>query len=118
MTAAEQMLFGIEKLSVPRSTIPAVTHVDLFGPDSDRARGDEFSLLCADQSLQITYWLSFAGQHELQSTRRAHREHAGRRVRCFMGSELDELFVEHCRLDKSHQNVALKLDYKNAFVPD
>jgi len=28
MTAAEQALWGIEKLNVPRSTIPAVTHVD------------------------------------------------------------------------------------------
>ena len=28
MTQAEQSLFGIEKLNVPRSEIPAVTHVD------------------------------------------------------------------------------------------
>ena len=28
MSAAEEQLFGIEKLNVPRSTIPAVTHVD------------------------------------------------------------------------------------------
>ena len=28
MTAAEQELFGIAKLNVPRSDIPAVTHVD------------------------------------------------------------------------------------------
>ena len=28
MTEEQQRLFGIEKLNVPRSTIPAVTHVD------------------------------------------------------------------------------------------
>lgn len=28
MSAGESRLFGIEKLNVPRSTIPAVTHVD------------------------------------------------------------------------------------------
>ena len=28
MTEAEQQLFGIDKLNVPRSDIPAVTHVD------------------------------------------------------------------------------------------
>ncbi len=28
MTAEQERLFGIEKLNVPRSTIPAVTHVD------------------------------------------------------------------------------------------
>ena len=39
MTAGQQKLFGIEKLNVPRSDIPAVTHVDLFGPRADRAPG-------------------------------------------------------------------------------
>ncbi len=28
MTAEQQQLFGIEKLNVPRSEIPAITHVD------------------------------------------------------------------------------------------
>src|ERR1700761_4382519 len=31
MTAEEQALFGIEKLNVPRSDIPAVTHIDYSG---------------------------------------------------------------------------------------
>jgi carbamoyltransferase len=35
-----------------------------------------------------------------------------------MGSEIDELLVENCRLRKEDQNPALKLDYKNAFEFD
>jgi carbamoyltransferase len=38
--------------------------------------------------------------------------------RCFMGSDMDELFVENCRMEKSQQNAALRVDYKDSFVPD
>ena len=38
--------------------------------------------------------------------------------RCFMGSDMDELFVEHCRLEKSQQDEARRSDHKNAFAPD
>jgi carbamoyltransferase len=31
MTAEEEKLFGIDKLNVPRSDIPAVTHIDYSG---------------------------------------------------------------------------------------
>jgi carbamoyltransferase len=38
--------------------------------------------------------------------------------RCFMGSEIDELYIEDCRLEKSQQDAALRRDHKNAFVAD
>ena len=37
MTDEQQRLFGIDKLNVPRSTIPAVTHVDYSARVADRA---------------------------------------------------------------------------------
>jgi carbamoyltransferase len=44
MTADEDTLFGVEKLNVVRSTIPAVTHVDYFGVRPDRTPGNESAL--------------------------------------------------------------------------
>ena len=38
--------------------------------------------------------------------------------RCFMGSEIETLFVGNCVLQKERQNPALKLDYKHAFELD
>jgi carbamoyltransferase len=38
--------------------------------------------------------------------------------RCFMGSDIETLFVGNCVLHKEQQNPALKLDYKHAFELD
>ena len=38
--------------------------------------------------------------------------------RCFMGSDIERLVIGNCLLTKEDQNVALKLDYKNAFELD
>ena len=61
MTDQEQALFGVDKLNVPRSEIPAVTHVDY----SARVQTDG---------------LPGAGEHELQRSRRADRLYSRRRV--------------------------------------
>ena len=51
MTEAERQLFGIDKLNVPRSEIPAVTHVDYSARDPDRAPRNQSSLPRAAQPL-------------------------------------------------------------------
>ena len=69
MSASEQALFGIEKLNVPRSEIPAVTHVDYSArvqTGSDGAPGHEPAVSCAVVGVQGSDGLPCAGEHELQ----------------------------------------------------
>jgi carbamoyltransferase len=118
MTAAEQGLFGIDKLNVPRSDIPAVTHVDYSARIQTvheetnprfHALIRRFKYLTGCPVLVNTSF-NVRGEPIVNTPEDAFR--------CFMGSEIDELFVERCHLDKSKQNPSLRLDYKNAFAPD
>jgi carbamoyltransferase len=118
MTAAEQDLFGIDKLNVPRSNIPAVTHVDYSARIQTvheetnpryHALISRFKYLTGCPVVVNTSF-NVRGEPIVNTPEDAFR--------CFMGSEIDELFVEHCHLEKSQQNAALRLDYKNAFAPD
>jgi carbamoyltransferase len=118
MSAAEQGLFGIDKLNVPRSNIPAVTHVDYSAriQTVHEATNPRFHAL-------ISRFKALTGCPVLVNTSFNVRgepivntpEDA---FRCFMGSEIDELYIEDCRLEKSQQDAAPRLDYKNAFVAD
>ena len=80
MTAEEQALFGIDKLNVPRSDIPAVTHVDYSAriQTVHRETNPRFHALIS--RVQAAHRLPGARQHELQRARRADRVHAGGRV--------------------------------------
>ena len=118
MSAAEQALFGIDKLNIPRSNIPAVTHVDYTAriQTVHEATNPRFHAL-------ISRFKALTGCPVLVNTSFNVRgepivntpEDA---FRCFMGCELDELYIEDCRLEKSQQDAALRLDYKNAFAAD
>jgi carbamoyltransferase len=118
MTAAEQSLFGIEKLNVPRSEIPAVTHVDYSAriqtvhPDTNPRY---HALISAFQQrtgcpVLINTSYNVRGEPIVHTPEDAFR--------CFMGSEIDRLAIGNCFLRKDAQNPNLKLDYKNAFAPD
>jgi len=118
MTAAEQALFGIDKLNVPRSEIPAVTHVD----HSARIQTVHAETNPRYHSL-ITRFKALTGCSVVVNTSFNVRgepivctpEDA---FRCFMGTEIERLVVGNCVLDKADQNAALKLDYKGAFELD
>jgi carbamoyltransferase len=56
MTEAEQKLFGIEKLNVPRSYIPAVTHVD-YSARIQTVHGDQSSLSRSNSAIQPAHWV-------------------------------------------------------------
>ena len=77
MSAEEESLFGIDKLNVPRSTIPAVTHVDYSArlQTVHRETNPRFHAL-------LSAWKARTGcpvsrQYQLQRARRAHRVYAG-----------------------------------------
>jgi carbamoyltransferase len=118
MTAAEQELFGIDKLNVPRSSIPAVTHVDYSARIQTvheetnplyHALISRFKYL-TDCPVVVNTSFNVRGEPIVNTPEDAFR--------CFMGSDMDELFVENCRMEKSQQNAALRVDYKDSFVPD
>jgi carbamoyltransferase len=118
MTADEQALFGIDKLNVPRSDIPAVTHVDY----SVRIQTVHRDTNPRYQAL-ITRFKALTGYPVLVNTSFNVRGEPIANTpedafRCFMGSDLDPLAVGNCILHKSEQDPALKLDCKNAFELD
>jgi carbamoyltransferase len=118
MTEAEQALFGIDKLNVPRSDIPAVTHVDYSARvqtihhDTNprfHALVSEFKRLTGCPVIVNTSF-NVRGEPIVGSPEDAFR--------CFMGSDIDVLAVGDCYLEKSQQSDALKVDYKNEFELD
>lgn len=118
MTPAEQQLFGIEKLNVPRSEIPAVTHVD-YSARIQTVHAETHPRL----HRLLTTFKKKTGCPILVNTSFNVRgepivcspEDA---FRCFMGTELDVLAAENCILMKEDQDPALKLNYKEAFDLD
>ncbi|TKW79895.1 MAG: hypothetical protein DI543_02860, partial [Bradyrhizobium icense] len=118
MSAEEQALFGIDKLNVSRSEIPAVTHVDYSAriqtvhadtnPLFHRLLG-RFKQLTGCPVLVNTSF-NVRGEPIVCTPEDAFR--------CFMGNELDVLVVGRCVLQKSEQDPALKQDYSQAFEAD
>lgn len=118
MTEDEQKLFGIDKLNVPRSVLPAVTHVDYSArvqtihADTNPRYHALISAFKARTGCGVVVNTSFnvRGEPIVCTPEDAFR--------CFMGSEIEVLVVGNCFLRKEEQNPALKLDYKNAFELD
>ena len=118
MTEAEQALFGIDKLNVPRSDIPAVTHVD-YSARIQTVHADTnpryHALISAFKALTgcpvvVNTSFNVRGEPIVGSPEDAFR--------CFMGSEIERLAVGNCYLVKEAQDPALKIDYKGEFELD
>ncbi len=118
MTNEEEQLFGIDKLNVARSEIPAVTHVD-YSARIQTVHADtnpRFHALIArfkdKTGCPVLVNTSFNVRSEpIVCT----PEDA---FRCFMGNEIELLVVGNCMLRKLEQDPALKQDYKDEFEPD
>ena len=118
MTAAEHELFGIDKLNIVRSEIPAVTHVD-YSARVQTVHADTNPRYHA----VISKFKELTGCPVIVNTSFNVRgepivctpEDA---FRCFMGTEIEVLVAGNCRLEKDDQDPALKLDYINAFELD
>lgn len=117
-TGADQGLFGIEKLKVPRSAIPAVTHVDYSAriqtvhADTNPRYHALISRFHERTGCPVLINTSFnvRGEPIVCTPEDAFR--------CLMGTEMDALVIGNCVLMKHEQDPKLKLDYKNAFEPD
>ena len=118
MTAEERTLFGIDKLNVPRSEIPAVTHIDYSArvQTVHRDTNPRFhALLDAFKQrtgcpVLVNPSFNVRGEPIVCTPEDAFR--------CFMGSEIETLVIGNCVLQKEEQDPALKLDYKHAFELD
>ena len=80
MTTEEEALFGIDKLNVARSTIPAVTHVDYSARVQTVHRETNPLYHELISRFNAHHRLSGAGEHQLQRAQRADRVHARGRL--------------------------------------
>ena len=118
MSEEEKKLFGIEKLNVPRSAIPAVTHVDYSARvqtvhKETNARFHELLSQFKQRTgcpVIVNTSFNVRGEPIVGSPEDAFR--------CFMGTEIETLAVGNCFLRKEVQNPALKQDYSSAFELD
>lgn len=103
MTDGEQALFGIEKLNVPRSTIPAVTHVDYSARVQTVRRQDNplyYDLIEAfgrltDCPVLVNTSFNVRGEPIVCTPEQAYT--------CFMRTEMDCLVMEDCIILKGDQ---------------
>lgn len=118
MTAEEKALFGIDKLKVPRSNIPAVTHVDYSARIQTVHRETNpryYALLSAFKErtncpVIVNTSFNVRGEPIVCTPEDAFR--------CFMGTQIEALAVGNCFLEKDEQNPALKQNYESAFDLD
>lgn len=118
MSRDEQALFGIDRLNVPRSDIPAVTHVDYSARIQtvhSNTNPRYYRLLTRFKELTgcpvlVNTSFNVRGEPIVCTPDDAFR--------CFMGNELDILVCENAILLKEEQNSALRLNYEDAFEPD
>lgn len=111
-------LFGIEKLNIPRSNVPAITHVDYSAriqtvhEDTNPRYHALISAFKQQTGCPIVVNTSFnvRGEPIVCTPEDAFR--------CFMGTEMDTLVVGNCLMRKPAQDQALAEDYKDKFELD
>ena len=118
MSDEQKKLFGIEKLNIKRSEIPAVTHVDYS------ARVQTVSKITNNRYYDLI--LKFKEKTGCPVIVNTSFNVRGEPIvntpidafNCFMGTELDYLVIGNCILDKKKQNPMQKKDYKSKFELD
>ncbi len=118
MTAGEQCLFGIDKLNVARSEIPAVTHIDYSARIQTVHRDTNFpywALLSSFKQrtgcpLLVNTSFNVRGEPIVATPEDAFG--------CFMGTDIERLVVGNCMLSKEAQRPDLARDYKDRFELD
>jgi carbamoyltransferase len=114
----DEALFGIDKLNIKRSSIPAVTHVDYSARIQTVHKATNLiyhSLIAKFKEITgcpvlVNTSFNVRGEPIVCSPEDAFR--------CFMGTELDLLVIGNCILRKETQNKSLKEDYKNRYKLD
>tara|TARA_B110000008_G_scaffold73204_1_gene74337 strand:+ start:4404 stop:6242 length:1839 start_codon:yes stop_codon:yes gene_type:complete len=118
MTEEEDSLFGIDRLNIKRSTIPAVTHVDYSAriQTVHKETNPKYYALISkfnektNCSVIVNTSFNVRGEPIVCSPTDAFK--------CFMGTELDLLVVGNCILSKKFQDEALVENYKEKYEKD
>ncbi|CDO59340.1 MULTISPECIES: carbamoyltransferase [Parvibaculaceae] len=118
MTAEEENLFGIEKLNVPRSDLPAITHVDYSAriQTVHKESNPRYHALISEFKKQTGCPVVVNTSFNVRGEPIVNTPHDA--FRCFMGSDIEVLVIGNAFLRKEDQDPALALDYKNAFELD
>ena len=114
----KEALFGIDKLNVLRSDIPAVTHVDYSARVQTVHKETNpryWALLQAFKRLTgcavlVNTSFNVRGEPIVCTPEDAFR--------CFMGTGMETLVIGNCWLSKADQDPALAVDYKDRFDLD
>jgi carbamoyltransferase len=118
MTPTERALFGIDKLNVCRSAIPAVTHVDYSARVQTVHRDTNpryYALLSSFKArtgcpVLVNTSFNVRGEPIVCTPEDAFR--------CFMGTEIEVLAIENCILEKKEQAASLGQGYEGLFELD
>ena len=118
MNEEEKLLFGIDKLNVKRSSIPAITHVDYSAriQTVHKETNPKYHALITKFkektgcSVVVNTSFNVRGEPIVCTPEDAFR--------CFMGTDLDVLVVGNCVLKKEKQNKSLIENYKEKYELD
>jgi carbamoyltransferase len=118
MTDIQKKKFGIEKLKIKRSIIPAVTHVDYSSriqTIKESTNKKFFKLLKKFKSktgcpILINTSFNVRGEPIVNTPKDAFN--------CFMGTNLDKLVIGNCYLEKKKQKKNLLKNYQNKYELD
>jgi carbamoyltransferase len=118
LTDEEQKLFGIERLSIARSEIPAVTHVDYSARIQTVHRETNpryHALLSAFKQragcpVLVNTSFNVRGEPIVCTPEDAWR--------CFMGTAIDSLAIGNCFLDKAKQDSSARHEYASTYELD
>ena len=118
MSDEEKKLFGIDKLNIKRSEIPAVTHIDYSAriqtvhKETNKKYYNLIKKYKEKTGCPVLINTSFnvRGEPIVNTPDDAFN--------CFMGTELDNLAIGNCYLEKQKQDPKLKTNYTNKFELD
>ena len=118
MTVEQNKLFGIDKLNIKRSEIPAVTHVDYSAriQTVHQETNEKYFRLIkkfkekTNCPILVNTSFNVRGEPIVNTPVDAFN--------CFMGTDLDKLVIGNCYLNKKDQNQSLKKDYTGKFELD
>ncbi len=118
MNEEQNGLFGIDKLNIPRSSIPAVTHVDYSArvQTVHKETNPRYHALIARFKERtgcpviVNTSFNVRGEPIVCTPEDAFR--------CFMGTEIETLAVGNCLLHKERQDSSLRQDYRERFEFD
>ena len=118
MNEAQKKLFGIDKLNIKKSEIPAVTHVDYSAriQTVHKETNEKYFKLIkkfkekTNCPVIVNTSFNVRGEPIVNTPLDAFN--------CFMGTELEKLIIGNCYLDKKSQNKSFKKDYSNEFELD